>query len=340
MEYDKKQLIMDAFSGKPMPRVPIGFWHHFVFGADHFKGLGNKPMQDYIVEGHGKYYKNANPDLMKMMNEGFMCYPPVMGTIETREDLLAIRSVGPDHPWITEQISHVKRIIDSYGGEVMSFYNVFSPVQNLRLPYDFLYNRPEHFIELAEKYPEEFRAACMEMQKDYVTLVDRLFEETPLDGIYYCVQNIQSEKFTPELYREYIRPAEIEVLEAANRHSKYNILHICGYEHHKNNLACYQDYEAGCYNWAVHTEEISIAEGRKFFPGKCVLGGFDNNPGTLIHKGSKEELEAYVKKLVDENGFTGFIMGADCSLPNDIEDSQIRIISDAVRKYANPDYQG
>ena len=53
----------------------------------------------------------------------------------------------------------------------------------------------------------------------------------------------------------------------------------------------YQDYEAKAYNWATFTEGISIEEGRKLFPGKCVLGGFDNRKEGILYSGSKEEIE-------------------------------------------------
>lgn len=109
----------------------------------------------------------------------------------------------------------------------------------------------------------------------------------------------------------YIRPTEIELLELANRLSDYNILHICGYAHHKNDLKFYIDYKSKAYNWAVFTEGVSLSEGRKLFKGKCILGGFDNNPDTLIDTGSKEEVEAFAKKLIRESGYKGYILGAD-----------------------------
>ena len=170
-------------------------------------------------------------------------------------------------------------------------------------------------------------------------MIRQLFAETKLDGIYYCVQNIQSPLYPEERYRKLITPAEIQVLDEANRCSPYNILHICGYARHTNVISWYRQYEAGCYNWAQHTERIPLAEGRKYFPGKCVLGGFDNNPGTLIDTGTTEMLENYVKQLIDENGYRGFILGADCSIPNDIDDNRVRAICSAAAKYVNPSFR-
>ena len=337
MQYDKRQLLKDAFDLKETFKVPTGFWHHFVLGPDQFRADTDPAIRDRIVEGHRKYYQLVNPDMMKMMNEGFMGYPPIMDNpLETEEDLLRIKAVGPDHPWITEQVKHVQRIIEQFNGEVMTFYNVFAPLQAIRIKFDFLDMRFDKFVKLAEKYPKAFSVAGMEIQKDFVSLIEQLFTQTDLDGIYYCVQNIQSPIYTKDLYRKLIRPTEIEVLNAANKYSRYNILHICGYARHTNVLSFYQDYEAGCYNWAQHTEKIPLSEGAKLFPGKCILGGFDNNPGTLIDRGDDEALERYTKQLIDENGYRGFILGADCSIPNDIDDRRVRVITDAAQKYVNP----
>lgn len=339
MGYDKRRLLMDAFDCKETFKVPVGFWHHFVLGPDQFKADQDASIRDRIVEGHRNYYRLVNPDMMKMMNEGFMGYPPFMDNpLETGEDLLKIRCIGPDHPWITEQVKHVQRIIEQFDGEVMTFYNVFAPLQAIRIKFDFLDMTHDKFVYLAEHYPKELHDAGMEIQKDFVTLVQKLFTETDLDGIYYCVQNIQSPQYTRDMYRELIMPTEIEVLREANKYSRYNILHICGYERHTNDLTSYQDYEAGCYNWAQHTEKIPLTEISRLFPGKCVLGGFNNNPGTLIDTGSDEELEAYTAQLIRENGYKGFILGADCSIPNDIDDRRIRVISDAAAKLVNTDF--
>lgn len=338
MKVDKRELLKNAFDNKEVDRVPLGFWHHYVLGEDQFKGPDYPEILEKIVKGHDEYYKKTNPDMMKLMNEGFMGYPPIMdNNLETAEDLLKIKSIGPDDPWITEQVKHVRRLVDLFSDEVMTFYNIFAPLQVIRIRLEFLDLDFERFVYLAENFPEEFHTAGMEIQKDINILVEKLLTETDLDGIYYCVQNIQSEKYPLEVYNKYVRPTEMEVLNTANKYSDYNILHICGYAHHKNDLSFYKDYEAKVYNWATFTEGVFLQEGKELFGGKCVLGGFDNNPGTLIDKGSKEELDAFVKKLIDENGYKGFVIGADCSIPNDIDDSQVKFISDASYKYVKGD---
>ncbi|HBQ62466.1 MAG TPA: uroporphyrinogen decarboxylase, partial [Trichococcus sp.] len=65
-------------------------------------------------------------------------------------------------------------------------------------------------------------------------MTQRVIEEAGTDGIYLSVQNVQSSTATKEAYQNYIAPSELAVLAEANKVSDYNILHICGYEHHQN----------------------------------------------------------------------------------------------------------
>ncbi len=331
---DKRQLLKDAFDNKGVKRVPFGFWHHFVLGEDQFRGLAREEILERAFQGHLDYYKTTDPDMMKCMNEGFFGYPPVMESpLETGKDLRKIKSIGKDHPWITKQVAYVKRLVEAFGKEVMVFYNVFAPLQVIRIRLEFLDLDFSRFVYLAEHFPKEFHKAGMEIQKDIALLVEKLFLEAGLDGIYYCVQNIQSPMYTKELYRELIYPTEIGVLNRANALGDYNILHICGYAHHKNDLTYYLSYPAKVYNWATFTEHISLEEGKKLFGGKCVLGGFDNNPGTLIDTGSLSDLGDFARALLEKNAYAGYVMGADCSIPNDIDDRRIQAISRVVRGF-------
>ena len=106
---------------------------------------------------------------------------------------------------------------------------------------------------------------------------------------------------------------------AANAASQYNILHICGYRGHKNDVKIWQDAEAAVINWAVTFEPLSLEEGKKIFAGRAVIGGFNNNPGELLDAGSKEDIEAETERLLKNAGKTGVILGADCTVPSTID---------------------
>ena len=81
---------------------------------------------------------------------------------------------------------------------------------------------------------------------------------------------------------------------------------------------------------AQHTERVPLAEGRRLFPGKCVLGGFDNRAGSLINNGTKEDIQTFARELVKQNAQPGIMIGADCTLPATIDPARIQWVVDAV----------
>ena len=71
-------------------------------------------------------------------------------------------------------------------------------------------------------------------------------------------------------------------------------------------------------NWAVHAEQFGLKEDKKLFGGRAVIGGFDQTKDSVLYRGSKEEIEAYVEKLIEDVGKVGVVVGADCTVPADI----------------------
>ena len=114
----------------------------------------------------------------------------------------------------------------------------------------------------------------------------------------------------------------------------YNIAHICGFAGRVNNFDVYKDYPAAVFNWSLHTTHLSIQEGKQFFDScTCVIGGFDQIPGSLIHKGSREEIRRFVFDLLNVNGSAGFILGADCTIPSDTPAEHLIWAREACREW-------
>ena len=53
------------------------------------------------------------------------------------------------------------------------------------------------------------------------------------------------------------------------------------------------------------------------------MGGLANRSGVLV-EGSLEEIGGAVRRIIREFGPTGFILGADCTLPTEIPYERIR----------------
>ena len=318
----KKELVLRAFRGEEVDRVPVGFWFHFVSQEEKMLGLDNPEIFNKSVEGHAAYVRAARPDFVKIMSDGFFKYPSALYSdhIESIRDLAAIQSIGEHHPWIEQQIEMVKAVKASYPEDLASFYNIFAPVSYFKRWFRREGSRGDREIAdfLAED-PELTGHVLDIIATDIAILTRRIIEETGIEGIYLSTQEIQDERITPALYQNYIEPSNIAILEAANQVGGTNILHICGFEGASNDVTIFKDYPAQVVNWATHHEDVSLTQGQELFPGKAVLGGFENGKKSLLYQGSKAELQNETRRLLAEAGSKGVLLGADCTVPDDFD---------------------
>jgi len=330
----KRQLVLDAFNNKPVERVPVGFWFHFADSDEFSEGLRNPDIIRKNIEGHKKFVSEFKPDFVKLMSDGFFEYPnPVLINSESPEALFELRPIGPEHPWIVRQVELVRTLTDSFGDEVLTFYNIFAPATYFKLLFGNAGNKVLADLILNNK--DAVRHALDTIAEDLSTLSQKVIIDGKADGIYLSVQNVQDSRITSELYKEVIAPGELLVLESANKASQNNILHICGYQGSRNDLSLYVNYNAKVVNWAVNVEGISLSEGKRLFGGRAVIGGFDNRPGGILHSGSKDEIEALTEKLLRESGKTGIILGADCTVPGDIDLNRLEWVRNKAKSISS-----
>jgi uroporphyrinogen decarboxylase len=331
----KRELIKSVFNNEKAERVPIGFWYHFVSPRDHFRALEDPEVSKRVIQGHKKMYKEMEPDFVKIMSDGFFGHPSVNNTkIETAEDLYKIKSVGESHPWITEQVKFAKEINDEFCDEVCTFYNIFSPLHCIRLYFEEYENDNKKFARLFLENPDAMHHAAQEIANDLDILIEKLFKEIKLDGIYLSVQAIQDERADKAFHEKYVHPTDLQTIDTIKKCSDTNILHICGYGEYTNDLNLFKKYDLSVINWATHTENTNLKEGKELFGGKVVIGGFDNNTGTLLDAGTDEEIEEYIKTMLEEVGTKGVVIGADCTISPNIPAERFKLIRKLGEKYA------
>lgn len=318
MAQSKKELVLAALNNKPVDRVPVGFWFHFTEVEERQLGLENKEIVERNIKGHFAFYDNFKPDFVKIMSDGYFGYPNEnLRNVKSLADIGEIKPLGAEHPWIKEQVRLVKTLNDKFGNEVLTFYNIFAPVKYFRL----LQKENENAVvaKLIAENKEAFKKVLDVIAEDVATLSKLVITEGKATGIYFSVQNIPEPSITKDVYTEIIAPGEKAILAVANSVSENNILHICGFHGNRNDVTWYTDYDAKAVNWAVNVEGVSLTEGKNIFTGKALIGGFDNTETGFLYSGTKEQIEAFTEGLIKGAGKEGIILGADCTVPNDIE---------------------
>ncbi len=313
---DRRELLHSVVRGERSERIPTGFWHHFA------------PCDRYgeaAVRAHLEYARALEPDMLKIMNEHLYIIPE---KIERAEDWAKISSlpfeIGP-YPGYIEEFKAVKR-------ELPKDLPLFATVHGVLVSAYHATDVPGFFADLDNRVschlrenPEAVSKGLEVIASSLCTLVHEL-KKIGCDGVYYCALGDEEERFSDELFNNYVKPYDRMVLSAIREEGMLSALHIC-----KANIVLprYADVDVDIINWAVHDSHYTLSDGRRILPGRTLLGGFDDRSGVLVD-GTREDMEKMAESIVEEAGRERLIVGADCTLPDNVDLWRVKAVQDIV----------
>ncbi len=322
-------------ANEPVDRVPVAFFHHFTAPNEWGKGTTNPEAFEKNVNGHKTALEKFVPDVCKVMNDTLMIMPVDTSFVEKASDLRNICPPDENSRFMKKTVELTKRVLEFYKDlDAPKYVTTFSPIFVLRnsmgdaLPSDFA--KPT-LVQYLEEDPDSVLVALDKIAAATMKMHEILIKECGAEGIYFSVNN-QKHYIPDDMYKKYISKYDVMVMDHANTLSKINMLHICGYHGGANNLELFTDVKAAAYNWAVHAEGVSLSKGKKMFGGAPVCGGFEQDK--TIYTGSPAQMEKAVYSILDEAGQVGVCIGADCTVPTDIDDDRLNWVRNAAVKYA------
>ena len=333
----KFERLQHVLHNEPVDYTPVALFHHFTGPEAWNNGLHNEAAFEQNIAGHAEALKKFDPDLVKIMNDTLMMMEIDVSFVQKAEDLRRIRVPGVGSPFFEKTRELVQRVIKIYEGcGAPIYFTGFSPVMVLRncvsgMDLGTEITSTPKLVQYMQEDPDSVVCALNMIADSVMDLNTMVIKECGVDGIYMSVNN-QAHYFPDEMYAQYVVPIEQRIMLHAKGLSDINLLHICGYHGFANNLQLFKDYEAAGFNWAVHAEGISLSEGKKIFGGKPVFGGFEQTG--VIYTGTREEVEAATRQILDEAGQVGIMIGADCTVPTDIDDDRLNWVREESRKYA------
>lgn len=330
----KRELVLKTFHKEKTDRIPVGFWHHFLEGDEFNAALERPELVQKNLEGHRKFKEDFDPDFVKIMTDGFFYLPFDFTDIHTTGDLRGLKPLPADHPFFAKNEELVNGVREIYGEDILLYFNEFSPLSQLISDLGGL-NRELGFRTVKRFLEEDASAVAyaLDIIADSLNeLTKRVVKPGLADGIYLSVNN-PNRSIPAQIYTSFISPSEIKVLEASNGLAEDNILHICGFQGNRNILSVYQNYPVTVVNWAVFAEGVGLAEGKKYFGDKAVIGGFGNTKDSVLYAGTKEEIEKYVEELLASVGREGVIVGADCTVPAEIDVQRLQWVRDKAAAF-------
>lgn len=311
-----KQIILDLFDQKKVDKVPVGLWWHYTTREEWSTEPGDREIFRKAFEGHRDYAKEAGLDLLKVMPDAYFVLPNLDGVdILDAEQLRAVKPVGAENPFYDYQVKLIRGLTEEIGEQTAVFPTVFSPYYYLLFAQLRSNGRSFTDVELAQavkNHPDALKHAVDVVAQDLIDLSRRLLTEAGADGIFYAVHNFNTVSKVD--YLNVFTPAERLIADEIAAVKNYTILHVCGSIGKPNDFSYYANYPYKALNYSVANEKLSLKEAKEKFPDKVIIGGFDRGEDSLIHTGTKEQLQAETERLVAEAGRERLIIGADCSL--------------------------
>lgn len=315
---NKRERVLAAVRKERVDVIPVGFSLHF-----------NEKTGKEAVDAHLKFFEETDTDIIKMMNENLV---PDVGEIRTPDDWNKIPTYSMKDAFMQSQLDMVKAILDKADPNAFSMGTLHGICASAIHPIEARYG----YEPVRELFCTHIRDKKEPMIEAFKRITDGMcqlaiaYKDLGLDAIYYAGLGAEIHYFTDEEFAEAIEPFDKQILKVSKEAGNINFLHMCK---HNLNMKRYETYAdlADVVNWGVYETNFSLEEGRKLFPGKTIMGGLANRSGVMVD-GTIEELKAEAKKVVQEFGKEGFILGADCTLPTEIEYSRIRAIVEAMRE--------
>ena len=202
-----------------------------------------------------------------------------------------------------EHVESTRRVIERTGGEVDVLQTVFSPMSVVGL----MFGHPRALKQAAAEAPAALHGAIARVTETIIKY-SRANLEVGASGVFYApLQWASHVNSTPEFYREFGRPYDLQVLDAI-RDAEFNILHVC---YSNNMLADVLDYPVEAFNWDDRDPTNATLSEIWGQTDKAVMGGISR---TGLGELSADEIQAQAAEAAGVGNTRVFVTGG-CSIP-------------------------
>ena len=323
-----RERVMAALRGAALDRPPVSFWGHFYHRESSAEELAAATLEfqreyawDWVKLNPRKHY-HVEPWGVSYRYSGRAAEKPVLDSwpIHQPTDWAAITARPHDRGALAEQIDAVSMVKAGLPADVPFVQTVFTPLAILGE----MVEEPGELRLHMRTNPNAVRGALEAVTETFVPLV-REFLRAGADGIYLATVDWASrDLLTAEEYREWARPYDLRILEAA-RGAAFNVLHVCK---RRTLLFEFADYPVQAFSWAA-TDPLnaSLAEGLRRLPG-AVIGGISHDE--LGQSNDPAAAVAEYHRGLEQTGGRRWLAAPGCSIPPATPAGTLREIRAAV----------
>ncbi|MBI4496155.1 MAG: hypothetical protein HY697_04385 [Deltaproteobacteria bacterium] len=306
---EKIERLRAALAGREVDRPPFAIWYHF--GTQH-------APPERTAEAHLEFFQVYDLDLLKVMNDYEYPMPKGLEAMASPAELTRLALFREIPPPMANQLKVVEIISGALRGQALFVDTVFNAWSTLRRNL-----AKEAMPRLMADFPEELEAALGIVNGNLIRYALASLERGAA-GIFLSVP-ATAETVTEEQYGRFMRPFDLELLQAIDGRGELNILHAHGARVYFDRLL---DYPVQALSWADRNGGPSISQARRKIP-LTLMAGLDHEkfPNWSIRAIRDQAAEALAQA-----GRTKFILAPGCSVPTYTFPSLIRAARQAAGK--------
>jgi len=300
---DKRETVLRLLDETRTPDyVPAAFFLHFP--PEYHRGQA-------AIDKHLEYFCHTGMDFVKIQYE----FPfPHRPEIQSPGDWDKMPRYG--QAFFQDQLEIVAGLVEAVKGEALVLQTLYSPFMSAG------HTTGDETITQHIRIDPENAKVGLEIITESILWFVRECVKRGIDGFYASTQGGERGRFDPALFADVVKPYDLAVMNEIDATCPFNILHICDYSAPYEDLTPFLDYPGDVVNCPLEVDgqAMTAREAARMF-GRPYMGGLDRH-GTIVN-GSEEEIRAAVENVL-RDAPERFILGADCTLPSDIDWDNIR----------------
>jgi len=289
---NKIERVRATLSGKPVDYPPFTVWYHF--GTQH-------ASPDQTAEVHLGFFEAYDFDFLKVMNDYDYPLPDGMEVMATAADLKRLSLFDVSKAPLGNQLKVLEIIAKKLKGKALFVDTLFTAWNTIRRNLV-----KEALPRLMADHPQELLDALKIINQNLIQYALSSLDRGSA-GIFFSVP-ASAEFVTPEQYEKFMRPFDLEFLNAIKGKGEMHILHAHGEKLYFDRML---DYPVQAISWADLNGGPTITEARKK-SSLTLVAGIDHVKFTNISAGI---IRSQIKSAIAQAGNTKFILAPGCSLP-------------------------
>lgn len=289
---NKIERVRAALAGRSVDRAPFTVWYHF--------GTQHAPAER-AAQVHLEFFDHYDLDLLKLMNDYDYPMPAGMEVIASAADLAKLQPFDPVKTSLGTQLQTVEMVARALRDRALFVDTVFNAWNTLKRNLV-----REAMLALMVEQPKALETALGIVNDNLIRYAQASLARGAA-GIFLSVP-ATAESLTLEQYERFMRPFDLQLLQAIAGRGECHVLHAHGERLYLDRLL---EYPVHALSWADLNGGPAIAQMRRRSP-LTLMAGLDH---VKLVESSAGLVRGQVRGALAEAGPTHFILAPGCSLP-------------------------